>query len=51
VFDKVMGRLAGASDYITKPFEPETILKCVESFCGQNERVQEGLWHRPQQVM
>lgn len=51
VFDKVMGRLAGASDYITKPFEPETILKCVESFFGQNERVQEGLWHRPQRAM
>jgi twitching motility two-component system response regulator PilG len=51
VFDKVMGRLAGASDYITKPFEPETILKCVGSFCGENERLQEGLWHRPQQAM
>ena len=48
VFDKVMGRLAGASDYITKPFEPETILTCVESFCGQNDRVQEGLWRRRQ---
>ncbi|MGE3541018.1 MAG: PleD family two-component system response regulator [Candidatus Tectimicrobiota bacterium] len=47
VFDKVMGRLAGASDYITKPFEPETIRKCVETYCGQSDRVREGLWQKP----
>ena len=47
VFDKVMGRLAGASDYITKPFEPETIRKCLETYCGQNDRVGEGLWQKP----
>ena len=44
VFDKVMGRLAGASDYITKPFEPESILKCIQAFCGQKHRLREGLW-------
>ncbi len=44
VFDKVMGRLAGASDYITKPFEPESILKCIQSFCGQKNSLREGLW-------
>jgi twitching motility two-component system response regulator PilG len=44
VFDKVMGRLAGASDYITKPFEPESILKCIQTFCGQKHRLREGLW-------
>ena len=47
VFDKVMGRLAGASDYITKPFEPETIRKCLETYCGQNNGVREGLWQKP----
>ena len=47
VFDKVMGRLAGASDYITKPFEPETIRKCVEMYCGHNDHVREGLWQKP----
>ena len=47
VFDKVMGRLAGASDYITKPFEPETIRKCLETYCGQNNSMREGLWQKP----
>ena len=46
VFDKVMGRLAGASDYITKPFEPETIRKCLETYCGQSNGVREGLWQK-----
>jgi CheY-like chemotaxis protein len=44
VFDKVMGRLAGASDYITKPFEPEIILNCIRSFLGQKKSLREGLW-------
>ncbi len=44
VFDKVMGRLAGAADYITKPFEPETIVECLQTYCGENSRVKEGLW-------
>lgn len=34
VFDKVMGRLAGAADYITKPFEPNTIIQCLETYCS-----------------
>lgn len=46
VFDKVMGRLAGASDYITKPFEPETIINSINKFCGQKSRLREGLWRR-----
>jgi twitching motility two-component system response regulator PilG len=29
-FDKVKGRMAGSSDYITKPFAPETLLRAVE---------------------
>jgi CheY-like chemotaxis protein len=44
VFDKVMGRLAGAADYITKPFEPETIVDCLQTYCGENSRMKEGLW-------
>jgi twitching motility two-component system response regulator PilG len=38
VFDKVLGRLAGAADYITKPFQPQTILQCLETYCGQKDQ-------------
>lgn len=31
-FDKVRGRMAGTSGYITKPFGPETLMKVVEGF-------------------
>ncbi len=31
-FDKVRGRMAGTSGYITKPFGPETLMKVVESY-------------------
>jgi len=34
-FDKVRGRMAGATGYITKPFGPETLLKTVESYVWQ----------------
>ncbi len=33
-FDKVRGRMAGCSGYITKPFGPETLMKAVESYLG-----------------
>jgi twitching motility two-component system response regulator PilG len=49
VFDKVMGRLAGAADYVTKPFEPETIRQCLETYCGRSTRVREGLWKKHRQ--
>lgn len=31
-FDKVRGRMAGTSGYITKPFGPETLMKVVEGY-------------------
>jgi CheY-like chemotaxis protein len=31
-FDKVRGRMAGTSGYITKPFGPETLMKIVEMY-------------------
>ena len=29
-FDKVKGRIAGSTEYITKPFNPEALLRAVE---------------------
>jgi DNA-binding response OmpR family regulator len=46
VFDKVMGHLAGAADYLTKPFEPETIVKCIDTYCGSNDHLRKSLWKR-----
>ena len=46
VFDRVMGRLAGAEEYITKPFDPETIRQCVEKYCESGLYVREGLWQK-----
>lgn len=31
-FDKVKGRMAGATDYLTKPFEPAVLLKALEKY-------------------
>lgn len=31
-FDKVRGRMAGTTGYITKPFGPETLMKTVDSY-------------------
>ena len=37
-FDKVRGRMAGTTGYITKPFGPETLMKAVETYLkGQTE--------------
>jgi twitching motility two-component system response regulator PilG len=33
-FDKVRGKMAGSTAYLTKPFEPETLLRVVAEHCG-----------------
>ena len=35
-FDKVQGRLAGATEYLTKPFENEQLRQVVKSFISSN---------------
>jgi twitching motility two-component system response regulator PilG len=32
-FDKIRGRLAGSTDYLTKPFEPAKLLHVVQKYC------------------
>ena len=32
LFDKVRGKLAGCNDYITKPFDPEALLKTLRKY-------------------
>lgn len=36
-FDKVRGRMAGTSGYITKPFGPETLMRTVETYIVQKD--------------
>ena len=35
-FDKVRGRMTGATHYITKPFEPATLIEAVQKYCRRN---------------
>jgi twitching motility two-component system response regulator PilG len=37
-FDKIRGRLAGSTAYITKPFKPETLIPVVEKYCRRSPR-------------
>jgi twitching motility two-component system response regulator PilG len=37
-FDKVKGRLAGSSEYITKPFEPGSLVQSVEKHIAAHKR-------------
>jgi twitching motility two-component system response regulator PilG len=32
-FDKIRGRMAGSTAYITKPFNPEALVRVVEEYC------------------
>jgi twitching motility two-component system response regulator PilG len=34
-FDKVKGRMAGAADYLTKPFEPETAIRTIRRYTNE----------------
>ncbi len=40
-FDKVRGRMAGTSGYITKPFGPETLMKVVEGYLAGDAQAAE----------
>lgn len=42
-FDKVQGRLAGATDYLTKPFEAEQLRSVVGKFTQPQRTAAEGL--------
>jgi twitching motility two-component system response regulator PilG len=39
-FDKVRGKMAGCTDYITKPFGPEALMKALETYLGQEAPVE-----------
>lgn len=41
-FDKVRGRMAGSTEYITKPFEPETLIDVMERHIA-DARTREGV--------
>lgn len=40
LFDKVRGRMAGSANYITKPFEPNNLVKEIEKFVKASRPVQ-----------
>lgn len=40
-FDKVRGRMAGCTGYITKPFGPETLMKALDTYLDPKESVVE----------
>ena len=40
-FDKVRGRMAGTTGYITKPFGPETLMKALETYLVPENQVAE----------
>jgi CheY-like chemotaxis protein len=42
-FDKVRGRMAGTTGYVTKPFGPETLMKALETYLVPNNEQQTAL--------
>ncbi|MBW4520936.1 MAG: response regulator [Scytolyngbya sp. HA4215-MV1] len=45
-FDRVQGRLAGANEYLTKPFDAELLRQTVQRFVGNSDdRVNSGISH------
>jgi twitching motility two-component system response regulator PilG len=41
IFDKVRGKLVGATEYITKPFEPRDLLRVVRKYVPLDAAVRE----------
>jgi twitching motility two-component system response regulator PilG len=41
-FDKVKGHMAGATEYLTKPFETPTVLAVVSNHCKLAEEIAHG---------
>ncbi len=39
IFDKLRGRMVGATAYITKPFEIDSLLQLIDMHCQQSQRV------------
>lgn len=37
LFDKVRGKLAGCNDYVTKPFDPDSLLKTIKKYVSSNK--------------
>ncbi len=42
LFDKVKGHMAGATEYLTKPFEPPAVLAAVSNACQPASGVVDG---------
>jgi DNA-binding response OmpR family regulator len=42
MFDKVKGHMAGATEYLTKPFETPAVLAVVTNYCQQAEAALHG---------
>ena len=36
-FSKVRGRMCGSTEYLTKPFDPEGLLRIVEKYCASSD--------------